>query len=259
MAWLPRAEAEAVPVDLLDAARIRRGDPRIRRDTSVPLVFRAADVTLLTPFLAYPMHVQNWIRPKGSPDYRITNPYGGIDLVNPDQRHQGVDVGNLREGDPVRAPATCRVKGHRHTDGALGLYYDLGGGWILELWHLERVQLLGLDQWQSVKVGTQCGLTGASGNVNGAHTHIELKRNGVNVDPTPFLPLVEREALAIPGATAGSYRFIDVPPSHPFYGDIEWMAEQGLAAGSGGGRYDPDRPVTRGELAAFLHRYDRTG
>lgn len=214
--------------------------------------------TVLAPFLAYRMHVQSWVRPSGSADYRITNPYHGIDLVNPDQQHQGVDVGNTREDDPVRAPATCRVKGHKHTDGALGLYFDLGGGWVLELWHLNRIQLRAMDAWQDVKVGTQVGLTGSTGNVTGAHVHIELKLNGRVTDPTSFLPLAEREALAIPGATAGSYRYIDVPPSYPFYGDIEWMALQGITAGTGGGEFSPDRPVTRGELAALLHRYDRS-
>lgn len=131
-------------------------------------------MTLLAPFLAYPLHVQSWNRPAGSVDYRVTNPYGGVDLVNPGQTHRGVDVGNTRSGDPIRAPATCRARGRRHTDGALGVELDLGGTWTLELWHLDRVDLP--SEWAPVPVTMRVGITGASGKVAGAHTHIELKR-----------------------------------------------------------------------------------
>lgn len=207
---------------------------------------------LQTPF-AYPLHVQSWARPAGSIDYRVTNPFGGVDLVNAGQTHQGVDIGNTRQGDPVRAPVTCEARGVTHTDGAIGLIFALGGGWSLELWHLDK-RYIGVTT--PVAVGQLLGVTGDSGHVTGAHTHIELKLNGKATDPAPFLPMVEREALAIPGATATSYRFVDVPPTHPYYADIEWFAEAGLSKGIGGGKFAPDRALTRGELAAFLHRYD---
>lgn len=218
----------------------------------MPLVFREADVssTILQPFLAYPMHPEAWVRPAGSPDYRITNPFGGVDLVNPGQSHQGIDVGNYRSGDPIRAPATCQARGVTHTDGAIGVIFDLGGGWTLELWHLSK--RIGTTSIR-VGVGTLVGETGASGNVAGAHTHIELKLNGKAVDPARFLPMPEREAIAIPNATAGSYYFADVPPSHPFFADIEWMGRT-LGGGPRGGRFNPEAPVTKGQLAAFLHR-----
>lgn len=214
-------------------------------------------MTLLQNPMAFPVHVQSWKRPAGSIDYRVTNPYGGVDLVNPGQSHLGVDLGNTRPigtqaGDPIRMPATASVRSHRHTDGALGIYIDLGGGWILEMWHLSRL-LTPLDTWTPKSVGTIVGYTGASGQVAGAHTHVELKQGGKNVDPEPFLPMVEREALVIPGATAGSYYFADVPPTHPFFVDIEWMG-QVLGGGPRGGNFGPDRAVTRAQLAAFLHR-----
>lgn len=191
-------------------------------------------MTLLQPFLSYPLHVQSWRRPAGSIDYRVTNPFGGVDLVNAGQAHQGTDIGNTRENDPIIAPVTCNVRSHRHTDGALGLFFDLGGGWVLELWHLNRVFVGG--EWTKVAVTQRVGTTGSSGQVQGAHTHVELKHNGKATDAAPFLPMVEREALPIPGATASSYRFVDVPPSHPFFFDIEWMANNAFSTGIGGGR-----------------------
>jgi hypothetical protein len=49
-------------------------------------------------------------------------------------------------------------------------------------------------------------------------------------------------------------RFTDVPRSHPFYADIEWMARRGITSGFPDGTFRPDETVNRGTLAAFLHR-----
>jgi hypothetical protein len=49
-------------------------------------------------------------------------------------------------------------------------------------------------------------------------------------------------------------RFLDVPGSHPFYGEIEWLAHEGLANGYADGTYRPATPVSRQSLAAMLHR-----
>ena len=213
-------------------------------------------MTTLAPFLAYPLHVASWGRPAGNIDYRITNPYNGPDLVN-GGIHRAVDVGNTRRGDTIRAPATCKARGLLHTDGAIGVQFDLGGGWLFELWHLDRTALPGYSIWTPVAAGQAIGVTGASGRVAGAHTHIELKRNGEKVDPEPYLPIVERKIMAIPGATAGGGTFTDVPPDHRFYTPIEWAAREGIIYGLPDGRYVPDGTLTRGQAAALLHRFAR--
>jgi S-layer family protein len=46
--------------------------------------------------------------------------------------------------------------------------------------------------------------------------------------------------------------FDDVPPSHPFFRHIEALAEARISGGCGNGRYCPDRPLTRGEMAVLL-------
>lgn len=46
--------------------------------------------------------------------------------------------------------------------------------------------------------------------------------------------------------------FSDVPTNHPFFQFVEALAASGITAGCGGGRYCPDQPVTRGQMAAFL-------
>lgn len=207
-------------------------------------------MTTLARFLAFPIHVQSWNRPAGSVHYRVTNPFGGVDLVNAGQVHQGVDVGNTREGDPVYAPVSCTAEGVIHTDGAVGLLFTLGGGWQLELWHLSRT-LIGKPQ--AVEQGQKIGYTGASGKVSGAHTHIELKLNGKVRDPLPFLPLVEREQLSIPGATAGS-RYIDVPETSRFHDAIKWATDRNYIPNASGARFNPRDPITREQLAVILRR-----
>lgn len=158
----------------------------------------------LAPFLAFPLHVESWASygrdRKGSIDYRVTNTFSGPDLVN-GGAHRAVDVGNTRRGDQVRSPITGKVRGLKHTDGALGAEFLLGGVVTLELWHLDKVYPAPV--WTDVRVGEPVGVTGATGGTlqNGtpmpAHTHIALKLDGLPVDPEPHLPMVERPAIPI--------------------------------------------------------------
>lgn len=49
--------------------------------------------------------------------------------------------------------------------------------------------------------------------------------------------------------------FGDVPAGHTHREGIEWAAGQGLVKGKPDGTFDPDGPVTRGQLATILHRW----
>jgi hypothetical protein len=49
-------------------------------------------------------------------------------------------------------------------------------------------------------------------------------------------------------------RFLDVPPSNPFYAFIEQMAVRQITLGCGGGNYCPADPVLRDQMAAFMIR-----
>ena len=155
----------------------------------------------LAPFLAYPLHPATWSRPRGSIDYRVTNTFDGPDYLNGGQ-HRAVDVGNFRRGDAVKSPIRGRGRGLRHSDGALGVRFDLGSGVTLELWHLDSVLLLP-DRWTPLALGQIVGSTGATGArlPNGqampAHTHIAAARDGVPFDPEPHLPMPERPAKPI--------------------------------------------------------------
>jgi hypothetical protein len=48
--------------------------------------------------------------------------------------------------------------------------------------------------------------------------------------------------------------FPDVPASHQFFTDVEWMAAFGISTGNPDGTYRPTNPVSRSAMAAFLYR-----
>ncbi len=60
--------------------------------------------------------------------------------------------------------------------------------------------------------------------------------------------LWDREVSPAP-ATA---TFSDVPPGHPFFQFVEALAKSGITGGCGGGKFCPDSPLTRGQMAVFL-------
>ena len=61
-------------------------------------------------------------------------------------------------------------------------------------------------------------------------------------------------ALAIPALALASHQFTDVPTTHRFHDDIDAIADAGVTLGCGGGKYCPDKVVTRAQMAAFLNR-----
>jgi hypothetical protein len=52
----------------------------------------------------------------------------------------------------------------------------------------------------------------------------------------------------------GGPTFSDVPPSHPFSDEIEWLADSGITTGYPDGTFRPGAPVTRQAMAAYLER-----
>lgn len=49
--------------------------------------------------------------------------------------------------------------------------------------------------------------------------------------------------------------FPDVSTSYTFYKHIEWLAAAEITGGYGNGTFGPSDPVTRGQMAAFLHKF----
>lgn len=67
------------------------------------------------------------------------------------------------------------------------------------------------------------------------------------------LAILAGALTAIGPSSVRAASFIDIAGS-PFEADIEWLATNGITAGCGAGRFCPDAPVTRDQMAKFLVR-----
>ena len=52
----------------------------------------------------------------------------------------------------------------------------------------------------------------------------------------------------------GTANFTDVPADSYYAQAVAWAIENGITAGVGGGRFDPNSTCTRGQIATFLYR-----
>lgn len=78
-----------------------------------------------------------------------------------------------------------------------------------------------------------------------------------NRRPVVLGVLVTVGALIAPLGAWAAPSFNDVPESHPFYEEIEWMASTGITEGFPDGGFHPSDPVTRQAMSAFMQRlYD---
>lgn len=206
----------------------------------------------------------NWARPRGSVDYRVTAGFWSPDILNGGQ-HRAVDAGDGQgRPAPVFAPMRCRARGLHHFDGALGVEFDLGGGYYLQLWHLSGTLAVeskpgtsSAGRWRDVLRGQQVGVTGNTGaNLPDGrpmphHTHIVMLYGGRPIDPAPYL---FGKALNVEERMS---RFKDVKPGSTHEGDIERAAELGLLRGISATEFGGGKPLTREQAASVVVRlYD---
>ena len=101
--------------------------------------------------------------------------------------HLGIDIGILRSLD-VRAAAGGTVTAAGWLTGYEGygnvVTVDLGDGYSMLYAHLSVAQVVP-GQW--LNDGDPIGQAGCTGSCTGTHLHFELRKNGVPVDPFPFL------------------------------------------------------------------------
>jgi hypothetical protein len=69
-----------------------------------------------------------------------------------------------------------------------------------------------------------------------------------------FLYHLQYEGAAPPPCTKDAYD--DVPASSSYCGAIRWLSRQRITTGDPAGNFDPTGTVTRGMMAAFLHRFE---
>ena len=81
--------------------------------------------------------------------------------------------------------------------------------------------------------------------------------NQVKIREVP-IEYVKTRGYCLPDYGALVQPFADVDPDAWYAKDVAWAAEHGIVEGVGDGRFEPDRPITRAEVAAMLHRYDNS-
>lgn len=76
---------------------------------------------------------------------------------------------------------------------------------------------------------------------------------GVVADASPVWLAPDQPSTGVDAALGPAFQ--DVPSTHPFAGDINWMAGHGITGGFAGGNFRPTGAVARMAMAAFLYRY----
>ena len=85
-------------------------------------------------------------------------------------------------------------------------------------------------------------------------TDDDLFSPGQTVDRAQCVTFLWRAAAAgQQGDTSQS--FTDVPEDSWFAKAVKWAVSEGISYGTGGGRFSPGAPCTRGEIVTFLYRY----
>ncbi len=101
--------------------------------------------------------------------------------------HLGLDIGILNSLD-VKAAAAGTVTETGYLAGYEGygnvVLVDVGDGFSTLYAHLSSADVAH-GQW--VAAGKRLGSAGCTGSCTGTHLHFELRRDGVPVDPAPFL------------------------------------------------------------------------
>jgi hypothetical protein len=77
---------------------------------------------------------------------------------------------------------------------------------------------------------------------------------GLKLPRKRWLVLVAAVATFAIAAPVAFATFFDVPPSNPFYADVNAIQGAGITSGCGGGNFCPGDNITRQAEAAFVHR-----
>ena len=108
------------------------------------------------------------------------HPITGVEAL-----HKGVDIG-MPYGMDIHAVSSGTVEAAGYS-GSYGNYILLDHGAGLKTLYAHCSVLL-VETGQEVETGTVVAQVGASGNVTGAHCHLEVQLDGEPVDPKTYLP-----------------------------------------------------------------------
>lgn len=107
------------------------------------------------------------------------------------RQHKGIDIqAPMRSHVIATADGVVSFAGTQRGYGKV-VKVDHGGGFQTVYAHLDSCVV---TQGESVRAGAILGRLGQTGNASTHHVHYEVVRNGKPMDPSPFLPAVDRLA-----------------------------------------------------------------
>ncbi len=171
-----KSDFEAAGLALIDAAA---------QTTSAAAGLSALDLLPTTPTDDGQLSDQGWANPASGPTTDVYGPRPVRPLPGVGAFHYGTDI-----GAGCLAPVFAATSGVVRAAGAVGSY----GNWIL-IDHGQGVQTgyahLADDETlvnvgDRVGAGQQIGRAGSTGLSTGCHTHVEVRVDGVRIDPQPF-------------------------------------------------------------------------
>lgn len=184
--------------------------------------------------------VVGFIRPYGSVgisgSWRVTVPYGVIDSLHATP-HGGIDIGNLRCGDPIVAAAAGEVV-------TAGIPSWGGGSKIVRIVHhtpagqrawrtfYGHLATIGVHVGQTVAAGAVLGTCGSTGRATACHLHFETQEQNASgtgwLRRDPWPRLVQNAPLVIVPSPVMTRFGVDVSQ---WQGTIDWakVAASGIA------------------------------
>lgn len=113
----------------------------------------------------------------------ITQPYGRKNARYAKGYHTGLDIG-CANGSPIRAVADGKIT-FAGWNGAYGnqVRQTVQSG---EVWY-NHLSSIGVKKGDGVSAGSILGKLGTTGMSTGPHLHLEVRVNGKDVDPMPYL------------------------------------------------------------------------
>lgn len=119
----------------------------------------------------------------------LTSPFGY--RTNPIdgqwKQHDGIDI-MANEGTPIRAFAAGEVDFIGRSP-SYGLYLQIKHNNGITSFYAHCSELL-VKKGQKIALGETVALVGSTGDVTGAHLHLEMKQDGKRIDPLPYVETI---------------------------------------------------------------------
>lgn len=187
--------------------------------------------------------------------FRVTSPRGPRVLGGVSEYHGGLDLVGI-DDTTVYAIADGVIDAVPWEKDGFGRYVRqlLPDGRRVYYGHLREGSQV-VHAGQTVRAGDALGIMGSTGRSTGEHTHLELRPKGTSKESLDISAFT-----GIPNAigtyfTEGvtSVHFDDTV-GHWAEREIDELVEMGIVNGTGDGRFEPDKKVTRAEAAVMIRR-----